>query len=134
VLKQAVALAPENDTFLVQTGRALKAAGQREEALPYYERALEIHPESVAAALGAVDTRLLLHADDPDLRGSLEFLEPFLKLEPHNEDLIYYVGRLRDRIQRDAALEEAGSPEPEEPQPDQEGGDPDPDPEGADAG
>ena len=104
---QAIQLEPDDDLAWAQLGNIRRKEGRLEEAIPYYERALELNPQNLDAAMPYVDTKLEVDIE-PDIAEAVRYLESFLPLEPENEELIYRLGKYRDALRRGYLLE----PEP----------------------
>ena len=97
---QATELAPDDDLFALQMGRIWKKRGYFDKALPYYERARELNPQNIEAAIGWLDTKLAMQGDHADLKWGLGFLKSLLPLNPDHADLKFRIERLELAIQR----------------------------------
>jgi tetratricopeptide (TPR) repeat protein len=98
VSHEASDLEPDNDLFQLQIGRIWKQRGYLDRAIPYYEKAMALNPQSVEAAIGYIDTKLAMESDAPDLKAGLEFLRGYLKIDPDHTDLKFRILRLENAI------------------------------------
>jgi tetratricopeptide (TPR) repeat protein len=94
-LAKAIELAPDDDLLYHQRARLWKLRRFFDRSLPYYEKAMEINPLNVEAAMGYSDTRLSMDRH-PDLEGNLELLLRLKELEPDNVTLDFRIGKVRD--------------------------------------
>jgi tetratricopeptide (TPR) repeat protein len=102
---QAIELEPDDDLAWAQLGHIRRKQGLLEEAIPYYERALALNPQNLAAAMSYVDSKLELDSRPENIAEAVRYLESFLPLEPENEDLIYRLGKYRDAMRRGFLVE-----------------------------
>jgi spermidine synthase len=109
VTEHAVEMEPDNDLFALLLAQIWKRRTYYDKALPWYERAMELNPRNVAAAIGYVDTKLTME-ENPDLEYGLEVSERYLELEPENEELRSRIDRLREAISDRDAPEEVPEP------------------------
>jgi tetratricopeptide (TPR) repeat protein len=96
---QATLLEPDDDLSWALLGHIRRKQGNLPEAVPYYEKALELNPQNLDAAMAYVDTKMELDVD-PDIAEAVHYLESFLVLEPDNEELLYRIGKYRDALRR----------------------------------
>jgi tetratricopeptide (TPR) repeat protein len=106
VTEEAIALEPEDDRFHLLAGRIWKRRGYYDKAIPWLEKALELNPRNVAAAIQLVDCQFSMESEHADLAAGIEFLERFLEYEPDNGGLEFRIGRLRDALARRLVREE----------------------------
>jgi tetratricopeptide (TPR) repeat protein len=92
---RALELAPDDDLLYHQRARIWKRRRFYDRAIPYYEKAMEINPLNVEAAMGYTDARLSMDLH-PDLEGNLALLLDCREIEPDNEELDYRIGRIRE--------------------------------------
>jgi len=114
VTEHAIELEPDNETFALLLAQIWKRRTYYDKALPWYEKAMELNPRYVSAAIGYVDTKLSME-ENPDLEHGLEISRRYLALEPENEELRSRVAKLELAIRdRDAGTGPA-RPEPAAP-------------------
>jgi spermidine synthase len=100
VTGQAIRLEPENELFHMQMGRIWKHWGYYDKALPWYEKAMELNPLNVTAAMAWLDTQLALDGEFADLEWGIAFLEPYRELEPDNRELHRRIDRMQEALDR----------------------------------
>jgi predicted membrane-bound spermidine synthase len=101
-LRQAAALAPEDDLIYFEIGRAWRRRGYVDKALPFYERAMELNPRNVEAAVEYVDSRIIMEGDHPDFHAAIDMLERYRKFAPDDEELLERIRRFRSGLSPDA--------------------------------
>ncbi|MFN8177387.1 MAG: hypothetical protein U0167_05635 [bacterium] len=99
---QAMSLAPDDDLFQLQMGRIWKQRGYYDKALPFYQAAMDLNPRNVEAGIGYVDAKLAMQGSAADLAWGLRFLEKYRAIDPHHEDLLYRIGKLKDVLAKRA--------------------------------
>jgi tetratricopeptide (TPR) repeat protein len=105
VTEHAIEMEPDNDLFALLLAQIWKRRVYYDKALPWYEKAMDLNPRNVDAAIGYVDTRLSMEAN-PDLEHGLEVSRRYLEFEPENEDLRSRIMKLELAIsRREAGLE-----------------------------
>lgn len=92
-LRHAAQLAPEDDLVHFEIGRAWRRRGYVDKAIPFYERAMELNPGNVEAAVEYVDSRIIMEGDHPDFAAAVELLEHYAAIDPGDPVV-------RDRLQR----------------------------------
>lgn len=92
---KALELAPDDDLLYHQRARIWKRRRFYDRALPYYEKAMEINPLNVEAAMGYSDARLSMDLH-PDLEGNLELLRRLKEIEPDNETIDYRIKKIQE--------------------------------------
>ncbi len=90
LIRQALAVQPQNFHGLLHLGNALKALGQVEEAVASYQRAIELSP-GLAEAHNNLGNALRQLGREPEAR---EAFEQGLAAEPENFLLLYNLARL----------------------------------------
>jgi tetratricopeptide (TPR) repeat protein len=110
VIEHAVEMEPDNDLFALLLAQTWKRRIYYDKALPWYEKAMELNPRNVEAAIGWVDTKLTMQ-ENPDLEEGLAVLRRYRAFEPQNEDLTMRITRLSGAL----AKGKAPPPPPEQP-------------------
>ncbi|MBZ0268623.1 tetratricopeptide repeat protein [bacterium] len=100
-LRQAAALAPEDDLVRFEIGRAWRRRGYVDKAIPFYEQALELNPQNVQAVVELVDSRIIMQGDHPDFRAALDLLERARKVAPDDEDVLERIRRFEGTLRGD---------------------------------
>jgi tetratricopeptide (TPR) repeat protein len=110
---QALALAPDDDLFLIQLGRTWRGRGYLDKALPCFEEAMRLNPLNVEAAIGYVDTKLAMEGDSPDVQRGIDLLMSYRAVDPAHQDLLYRIRKLEDlQAKRNANLGGSATPGP----------------------
>lgn len=111
-LRHAAQLAPEDDLVHFEIGRAWRRRGYVDKAMPFYERAMELNPENVEAAVEYVDSRIIMEGDHPDFAAAVALLEHYAAIDPSDPEVRDRLVRFRGALSGDGtgALPEAVDP------------------------
>jgi len=90
---------PKNATLLVQIAGVYQAAHQFKDAAEYFEKALKIDPKNVSARTELASC--LYYTDD--VEGALSQLNQALKYNPRDANVLFNLGMIKYRGQRDPA-------------------------------
>ncbi|MDP6530217.1 MAG: tetratricopeptide repeat protein [Gemmatimonadota bacterium] len=109
VTHEATKLDPENEIYWAQMGRIMKRNTRYEEAIPFFEKALQRNPDYVIAIQEYVDCTLAVQ-DIPDLLWGIRTLKRALEVDPGNREIRTRITRYEDAHKRHFRSDESAVP------------------------